>query len=744
MEVKDWLGKDNKIGIDIWENKYRHNNETFNEWLDRVSNGNESIKRLILEKKFLFGGRILTNRGTETKSTFSNCYVIPSPEDNLESIFDTAKEMARTYSYGGGVGIDLGKLAPRGAKVNNAAKESSGAVSFMDLYSLVTGLISQSKRRGALMLSMPVDHPDIEEFIDVKNNLDKVNFANISVRITDAFMKAVENNEDFETTFVRNATGEEITKTVNAKDLFRRIAENNWRTGEPGILFWDTIEGNNIVSEDDNIHYAGVNPCGEEPLIPYGACLLGSMNLSEYVVNPFSDNSYFDFDQFESDVGIATRELNRVLEEGAMSHPLKNQVLTCLKYRQIGLGIFGLADMLIKLSIAYSSARARKLCDKIANSMAVEAIVSSAVLASELGKFDGMNIEDTLKSPYLNRICDGELMSYIRENGLRNSQILTIAPTGTISTMLGVSGGIEPIYANSYIRTTKSLYNKDVEYKVYTPIVEQYMKKFDIENEKDLPAFFVTAKDIHWQERVDMQATWQKYIDASISSTVNLPNDATVEEIEEIYKYAWKSGLKGITVFRDGCERKGILSENTNDKKEEDIAEMNRGIIKKIGNDAIGLERHLTTGCGSLHCSAFFDRNTGELLETYLSKGSKGGCLSSLSGISRLISLAARGGISIENIIDQLNSSIQCSAYSVRKAVSKDTSKGNCCPAAVGNALIEMYNEMQDLIANDFTYTPKEEKEENDEVNKCPSCSEPLIFEGGCVVCKACGWSKCG
>ena len=268
MTIQEWLGADNQLGIDIWQKKYQHNGESFDSWIDRISNGNESVKKLILEKKFLFGGRILANRGIQkvspdAKTTYSNCYVLDAPSDNLESIFDCAKNLARTYSYGGGVGIDISNLAPKGSKVRNAAKESSGAVSFMDLYSMVTGLIAQSGRRGALMISMDCDHPDIEEFIDIKKDLDKVTKANISVKVTDEFMDAAVNNEPFTLSFTRKETGEKVSKVVNARDVMMKLAYNNWDMGEPGILFWDRIEDWNLLSEYPNFKYAGVNPCAK-------------------------------------------------------------------------------------------------------------------------------------------------------------------------------------------------------------------------------------------------------------------------------------------------------------------------------------------------------------------------------------------------------------------------------------------------------------------------------------------------
>lgn len=264
MNVQEWLGKDNQLGIDIWEKKYRYENETFDDWLERVSGGNKNVKALILDKKFLFGGRILSNRGLDkkgVKTTLSNCYVIAPPEDNIESIFECASKLARTYSYGGGCGVDISGLAPRGAKVSNTAKETSGAVSFMDLYSLVTGLIGQNGRRGALMISLSCEHPDLEEFIEIKSDLNRVTKANISVRITDKFMAAVKNKTPFTLSFTRVETGETITKEIDAYALFHKLCEMNWDYAEPGMLFWDRIENWNLLSADDNFHYAGTNPC---------------------------------------------------------------------------------------------------------------------------------------------------------------------------------------------------------------------------------------------------------------------------------------------------------------------------------------------------------------------------------------------------------------------------------------------------------------------------------------------------
>ena len=264
MELKEWLGENNTIGKDIWEKKYRYDTESFDEWLDRVSNGNEDIKRLIIEKKFIFAGRILANRGLQNKGlkvTYSNCYVMTPPEDNLESIYNVDYKLARTYSYGGGCGVDISKLAPNGARVRNAAKSTTGILSWMEQYSATTLRIAQNGRRGALMLSLDVNHPDVEAFIDVKSDLNKVVGANISVRIDDDFMHRVRNDEMHTLSFTRAETGQVIEREISARRLFNKLVMMNWRTAEPGILFWDNISNWNLLSETEGFEYAGTNPC---------------------------------------------------------------------------------------------------------------------------------------------------------------------------------------------------------------------------------------------------------------------------------------------------------------------------------------------------------------------------------------------------------------------------------------------------------------------------------------------------
>ena len=703
MTEKEWLGEENQLGMDIWTRKYQNQGESFEEWLTRVTGGNEEMAGYIREKKFLYGGRILSNRGLYKegrKVTYSNCYVITPPEDNIESIFDCAKKLARTYSYGGGCGIDISGLAPKGARINNAAKETTGSVSFMELYSLVTGLIGQNGRRGALMISLDCSHPDVPDFIELKTDLEKVTKANISLRIHKDFMEAVKNDQEYMLHYTRETTGEVIEKKVKARELFRKITDTNWDYAEPGALFWDRITGWSLLSNTDTFTYAGVNPCAEEPLPAGGSCLLGSINLSAFVRDPFSEHSYFDFDGLKACVKASVKALNEVLDEGLPLHPLEEQRESVRQWRQIGLGIMGLADALIKLGLTYGEEEAVAMCDRIGFAMADTAIAASALLAKEEGAYPMCNIRQVMETPYFQANTTEKTRELVKKYGLRNSQLLTIAPTGTLSTMLGISGGIEPIYANYYMRKTESLHGTDVYYKVYTKIVENYMKQHNIEEDKDLPEYFVTAMTLDYRQRINMQAAWQEHIDASISSTVNVPNSFTKEETENLYLYAYEKGLKGITIFRDGCRRVGILNTQMKEEKKEVTPGegLKRGEILLVSDDVIGKKRKLITGCGSLHCIALFDPHTGALLETYLSKGSTGGCNNFMVGLSRMISISARGGISIETIVDQLNSSGSCPSYTARKVTRGDTSKGSCCPMAVGNALMDMYREMQEEL----------------------------------------------
>lgn len=498
------------------------------------------------------------------------------------------------------------------------------------------------------------------------------------------------------------------------------------------------------------------------------------MNLSEYVKKPFiKEAAYFDMNGFNRDVRIAIEALNDVLLEGLPLHPLEIQRQTVNDWRQIGLGIMGLGDALIKLGLKYGDEKSLRLCDAIGFNMANSAIETSSSIASKQGYYPKYKQEVIFKSKYFSENADTFTKKTVKDFGLAHSQLLTIAPTGSLSTMLGISGGIEPIYNISYNRKTQSLHEKEVTYKVYTPIAEEYMKIHNIKNEEDLPDYFITAMNLNYKDRINMQSVWQKHIDASISSTVNVPNGFTVNEVKDLYLYAWEKGLKGVTIYRDNCARSGILT-NTKEEKRESVdnkkIELSRGTIIEVDDSLVGHKRKLQTGCGSLHVEAFFSPDTGDMMEVYLSKGSTGGCNSFMVGLSRLISTSLRGGIPLETIVDQLDSVLSCPSYAVRNATKHDTSKGKCCPDAIGRALLEMQMEMwqevkiedeeelsiktdeiDEEIINDSNLSDEELQyiQDNGEIafakrfNKCPICGDVLKQEGGCVSCDNDGWSRC-
>lgn len=743
MEVNQWLSS--QLSQDIYNKKYRNGEEDFNEFLERVSHGYKPIKDLIKDKKFLFGGRILSNRGVNTRGSLSNCYVITPPEDNIESIFECCTKLARTYSYGGGCGIDISKLRPKGAKVNNQAKTTCGPVGFMELFSQVTNTIGQNGRRGALMISMSINHPDIEEFIDCKTDLNKVNYANISVMMSDDFMRAVENNEDYilrwpcdsdiknieipeEYNKLSNSNGKYIKK-VKAKDIFNKLVHNNWDYAEPGILYWDTISNYNLLNNTE-FKYAGTNPCAEEPLPAGGSCLLGSINLSEYVVNPFKKEAYFDYHALEKDVFTCVVALNQVLIEGLSMHPLEEQRKSVSTWHQIGLGTMGLADALIKLGIKYGSEKSLKEIEEIYRTISECSILQSLELAKELGCYPECDKKKLIESSFIkNQKLSETTKNEIKKWGLYNSQLLTCAPTGSIGTMLECSTGVEPNFAFSYMRKTQSLHNEDTFYEVESKIVQDYKR---ITGNKELPDYFISSADISPSDRIKVQAVLQKYIDASISSTINLPKEATEEDVYNIYINAWKEGLKGVTVYRSGCKREGVLVQKPKEipvtkapKRPKELeadfyAVMSKGkqYIILVGllegkpyeifafepNVKLGVKPHkgVITKKSKMHYS--FMSEYLQITELELANSNIEEKASTLYA-----SMLLRHGVDIKYII-------------------KTTKKVNDNITSFSSAVCRVLSK----------YIPEEIMKE-----KCPECGGELINESGCIHCKSCGWSKC-
>lgn len=754
MIEQEWLNNNN-LSLTIYNKKYKNGEETFEEFLDRISANNSSIKTLIKEKKFIFGGRILSSRGiVDRRVTYSNCYVIAPPEDNIESIFDCCKKLARTYSYGGGCGIDISKLRPNGALVHNAAKSTCGPVGFMDLFSQTTNTIGQAGRRGALMISLDVRHPDVEEFIDCKTDLNRVQYANISVRVSDDFMRAVENDKDYilhwpcemtispqesealeygQLTNIETISGPVYLKKVKARELFNKLAKNNWDYAEPGMLFWDRIENYNIVSNDSSFKYAGTNPCAEEPLPAGGSCLLGSLNLSEFVLWPFTDKAQIDWDSLEESTRLAIRALNLVLVEGVTLHPLEEQQNSVSQWRQIGLGTMGLADCLIKLGIKYGSKESIEAIDKIYRMIATDSIMESLDMAKEYGCYPACKKKLLTKSSFIESLdLPTDVLKDIEKYGLYNSQLLTCAPTGSIGTMFGCSTGIEPQFALKYTRKTQSLEGKDTYFQVNAQIVEDYIKAT---NSEDLPDYFVSSADINPIDRVNVQSTLQKYIDASISSTINLPKEATIEQVADIYMEAWKKGLKGVTVYRSGGKRDAVLSttpmkpieipttkapKRPKDLPADFYTVMSKGkqyiVIVGLLNDKpyevfafqpnikLGVTSHrgVITKKAKMHYCFMSDQI--EINELQLSNENVEEKAATLYA-----SMLLRHGVEIKYII-------------------KTAKKVNDNITSFSSALCRILNK----------YIPSEITGE-----KCPECGGDLINEGGCKHCNSCGYSKC-
>lgn len=747
MTVEQWLNND-ELAITIWKNKYRFEDESLDDWFKRVSGGNEIVEEQIRAKKFIFGGRILANRGLSDKNrkiTYSNCYVVAPPEDNLESIFECGAKLARTFSYGGGCGIDISNLRPSGAKVNNAAKTTSGAVSFMDFYSYITGLIGQSGRRGALMISISCDHPDLEEFIEIKSDLDKVTKANISVRVSDKFMEAVVKGETLILKFVTD-TGETITKEVEAYPIFRKLAQMNWDYAEPGILFWDRITSWNLLSNNKEFSYAGVNPCAEEPLPAGGSCLLGSINLAEFVTK----ERKLDLSSLRETIQVAVIALNEVLDEGLPLHPLQEQRDSVAEWRQIGLGVMGLADMLIKLRVKYGSTTSRSILESIGHELIMTALETSSILAANCGPYPKFNRNYVIRTPFFKNLDSGDMNDLrfqslhddICKYGLRNSQLLTCAPTGSIATMLGVSTGCEPIFATSYTRKTESLVNEEKYYKVYTPIIKKLIDEGF--SEETLPEYVVTSEQIPYRERIKVQATLQKFIDASISSTINLPESATIDDVETIYRLAWEEGLKGVTVYRSGCKRGAVLSKNPVIKEclkrpesvEAKLIRFKNGSENWIAFVGLidGRPYEIFTGINNIEDFPIPTSVTeGEIIKVKDSLGKrydfqytdKYGYTNRLGGLSRifnqeywnyakLISALLRGGIELDKVVKIID------------GMHFESDTLNTWKNGVKRAIKTF---IVDGVASHEV---------------CPDCGEHLIYEGGCTICKNCGFSKCG
>ena len=686
--------------------------------------------------KFTPGGRIMHGAGREDiTTTLNNCYVVGIKDDSINSIYQTIQEEARTYKFGGGCGHDLSVLRPSGDAINGTGGESCGPVGFMNLFSENTNTIAQHGRRGANMQTLRIDHPDIEKFISIKmNDINMVKYSNISVLLTHEFMEAVENDSDFDLKYEGK-----VYNTVKAKELWDTIIDCAHSSAEPGLLFWDTM------TDYHNAEYCSplvsTNPCAEQPLPDGGCCNLGSVNLERYV----DDKGNFMIEEFKDTVSIATRFLDNVIDYNLDRHALDTQKENAKNDRRVGLGILGLGDMLVRMGIKYDSEDALQTIDQVMKIFCDTAYETSSELAKEKGSFPHFDWSGYRKSKFVKNLPKS-LRDKIKDDGIRNSTVLTVPPTGSGAIVARVTSGIEPIFATSYKRRVKKNdgFGREFdEYKVYHPIIEKLFG-----DDENLPNHVVTAHDIDPYFRVKMQGVIQKYIDSSISSTVNLQNDIKKETVADIYMTAYKANLKGITVYREGS-REGILI--TEDQKEDKTSQSTTAISDTSDdkrprirpNETAGITRRMRTGEGTLYITINHDENG--LCEVFTTIGKAGGNAAAQSeAISRLISLALRSGLDPYSIVRQLK------GISGPNPTWEDGRLVLSTPDAIGKALDDYLKEKNNgtadtSLADDkvrITMAPQEtsfECVEGQDRNDCQN----VVNEGGCLTCRECGWSKC-
>ena len=752
LDCRDYYG-DNDLAADVLRSKYLAPNEhgPMHLW-NRIARALASVEKdqefwynkfleLLFDFRFVPGGRVMHGAGREDarrRPTLSNCYVVPIEEDSLEGIYRCITESAMVYRTGGGVGTDLSVLRPEGAAVNATIDHSPGATAFMNLLSESTNTVSQAGRRGALMLTLRVDHPDIERFITIKNDPRriKVRHANISVLITHEFMNAVSRDTDFELRW----NGKSYRK-VRAKDLWYKIIKNAHASAEPGIIFWDTMR------DYHNVEYANplssTNPCGEQPLAAYTACNLGNINLCKFV----DEEGKFRYPELAETTRIATRFMDNIIDYNMENHALDKIKKAVNSDRRIGLGITGLADALMLMKIKYDTQEALDETEKIMRVIRDESYRTSIDLAKEKGAFPLFSWEGYSKSKFIQALPE-DIRNDIQKHGIRNSTVLTVPPVGTGSIVAQTSSGIEPIFCTSYRRKVKNHDGETYsEYKVYHPLIKTLFGTDD-----SLPPYVVTAHQIDPYFRVKMQGVIQKYIDSSISSTVNLAETVTVETVADIYMTAYKAGLKGITVYREGS-REGILQTEEYARKQESAKapkpeEHKTRSPRQRPSATYGVTERIRTGEGYLYVT--INEDSEGLCEVFTQIGKAGGNAAAQSeAISRLISLALRSGVAPREIVKQL------------KGISGPTPVWDgaggqilSTPDAIGKVLERYIEHRESLKKSGIPMMPPKSApaagtapathaEQSTMITTCPECGTNVEHVSGCVLCYNCGWSKC-
>lgn len=730
--------------------------------------GKEEIYNLFKNFKYVVpqGSPMMGIGNNFVDVSLSNCVVVQSPEDSVSSIVDTGKHLANLFKRRCGVGVDISELRPENAPVNNSAGTTTGAWSFADFYSYVCRMIGQNGRRGALMITMDVRHPDIERFVTMKHDLTKVTGANVSVKISDSFMHAVEKNESFTLQFPVESDNPKFTRMISAKKLWDAIVESATKTAEPGILMWDNVTANLPAHEYEGFETVCVNPCAELPLSAFDSCRLISINLKNFVKNRFKKDAFFDYKHFgevvrntmrlsDDLVELEVEKLEKIINkvEAGDEKELWSKLLTaCRNGRRTGLGTHGLADAVASLCLAYDSDEAMAVIDKIYETLKIEAYESSVDLAKERGPFPVFDWETEQNNAYIARLPK-KLQEKISKFGRRNISILTNAPTGSVSILSQTSSGLEPVFRNAYKRRRKLSHNEEqtkadfvdelgdrwLEYDVYHHNVQEWM---EVHKGKSAPSFFVTSDQIDWPKRVKIQSVIQQHIDHAISSTINLPKGTAPSVVGELYQAGWKLGLKGITVYVDGS-RSGVLVTDVkkfkyhNAPKREEILEcdIHRPTIQgERWTILVGLyEGKPYEVMGGLSNLVEIPKKyeKGKIIKrSYKTKESEydllfgdGGLVRNVVKVfdnpnhsvhTRMISLALRHGAKPSFLVEQLQRDPDSDFQSFSKVLARTLKK----------------------------YITNGTKCSSDK--QCTQCeSENLIYQDGCVLCQNCGWSKC-
>lgn len=694
---------------------------------------------MMTDCEFMPNSPTLMNAGRPL-GQLSACFVLPV-NDSMSEIFDTVKYAALVHQSGGGTGFSFSRLRPEGSIVRSTGGVASGPVSFMKVFNAATEAVKQGgTRRGANMGMLRIDHPDILKFIDCKENNNEINNFNISVAVTDKFMEAVEDGTEYE--LIAPHTGE-VVGTLNAREVFEKIVDAAWRNGEPGIVFIDEMNRHNPTPALGEIE--STNPCGEQPLLPFEACNLGSINLAVCVTEEDGVNS-IDYDKLSEIVHNAVHFLDNVIDVN--HYPLPKIDETTRNTRKIGLGVMGFADMLLKLDVPYNSVEAEQVAEEVMSLIQLEGRKASMELAQERGTFPAW--EDSV-------FCDQGLK-------IRNATITTIAPTGTISIIADASGGCEPLFAYAF---TKNVMDGD-KLLVCNDLLVERLKERGIYSEElmqriadegtlahieeipeDIKHVFVCAHDISPEWHIRIQAAFQKYTDNAVSKTINFPNSATRDEVKEAYLLAYKLGCKGTTVYRDGSRDSQVLTTGTakKDEKAGSAPVLNNIVPRPRPAMTWGATEKMKIGCGSLFITVNRDENG--ICEVFTSTGKGGGCPSQSEATARLVSIALRAGISKDEILSQLKG-IRCPT-TVRQPGLKCTS----CPDAIARTIEKMSSILGNTGSVNTEAVASEEPKTTvsasgnkpvvgaDNKLYCPDCGKLLRHEGGCTICD-CGFSHCG